>query len=223
MDKVGRGHNGDPSSALLELLDPEQNGSFLDHYLDIPIDLSKVLFVCTANDQSKIPEPLLDRMEVITLSGYVQEEKMEIAKRYLVPTALAMSGIKKEEIRFVDGALESLIRWYCRENGVRNLKKQIEKILRKAALRIVKDPASVPIAIDDGNLKDYLGQPPFSSDRLYEVTPPGVVMGLAWTASGKLESDTKRFFSSFQGALRSLWRPWLKGAVQSRTKTHAAA
>ncbi|KAI8145802.1 ATP-dependent protease La [Fennellomyces sp. T-0311] len=138
IDKVGRGNQGDPSSALLELLDPEQNGSFLDHYMDVPIDLSKVLFVCTANVLDTIPGPLLDRMEVIQLSGYVAEEKEAIAERYLAPTAKIAAGLEHVNVELTKDAIDTLIKSYCRESGVRNLKKQIDKVYRKAAFNIVE-------------------------------------------------------------------------------------
>lgn len=139
VDKIGRGHQGDPSSALLELLDPEQNSSFLDHYMDVPVDLSKVLFVCTANVTDTIPRPLLDRMEMIELSGYVADEKMAIAQRYLAPSARELTGLKNVDVTLNEEAIEELIKSYCRESGVRNLKKQIEKVYRKAAFKIVSD------------------------------------------------------------------------------------
>ena len=138
IDKVGRGNQGDPSSALLELLDPEQNSSFLDHYMDVPIDLSKVLFVCTANVLDTIPGPLLDRMEVIQLSGYVAEEKEAIAERYLAPTAKIAAGLEHVNVNLTKDAIDTLIKSYCRESGVRNLKKQIDKVYRKAAYNIVE-------------------------------------------------------------------------------------
>ncbi|PGH09245.1 ATP-dependent protease La [Polytolypa hystricis UAMH7299] len=237
VDKIGRGHHGDPSSALLELLDPEQNSSFLDHYMDVPVDLSKVLFVCTANMTDTIPRPLLDRMEMIELSGYVADEKMAIAERYLGPAAKELSGLKDVDVNLQKEAIEELIKSYCRESGVRNLKKQIEKVYRKAALKIIQDlpeeeqsdeaavrdevrlaqeeqeakkpgsilessgetsaeaeiqaprvaahvPSDVHVSIGKDNLKDYVGPPIFTSDRLYDVTPPGVAMGLAWTSMG---------------------------------------
>ncbi|PYH44272.1 endopeptidase La [Aspergillus saccharolyticus JOP 1030-1] len=139
IDKIGHGHQGDPSSALLELLDPEQNSSFLDHYMDVPVDLSKVLFVCTANVTDTIPRPLLDRMELIELSGYVADEKMAIAQRYLAPAAKELTGLKEVDVTLTEDAVEELIKSYCRESGVRNLKKQIEKVYRKAAFNIVRD------------------------------------------------------------------------------------
>ncbi|WVF69117.1 ATP-dependent protease La [Kwoniella sp. CBS 6097] len=139
VDKISKAYNGDPASALLEMLDPEQNKSFLDHYLDVPIDLSRVLFVCTANVLETIPGPLLDRMEVLEVSGYVSAEKLSIAERYLSPQAKEASGLKDVDIQLEPGAIEALIRYYCRESGVRNLKKHIDKIYRKAAFKIVND------------------------------------------------------------------------------------
>ncbi|CAL8462062.1 g1593 [Coccomyxa elongata] len=260
IDKLGRGYQGDPASALLELLDPEQNSSFLDHYLDVPIDLSKVLFMCTANVLDTIPPPLLDRMEVIRIPGYIADEKVHIARQYLEPQSMRESGIPESAASISDDAMHTLIHEYARESGVRNLKKLLEKIYRKVALKLVKrqgnnaqpgaiqastadspasssivstseseegtEPATLPdgvaapeealnvpvppsatapealhdsapdssprdesleaepVAVGVGDLKDYVGQPPFTSDRIYDVTPPGVVMGLAWTAMG---------------------------------------
>ena len=249
IDKIGHGSvHGDPSAALLEVLDPEQNGNFLDNYLDIPIDLSKVLFVCTANSLDTIPRPLLDRMEVIELTGYVAEEKVKIAEQYLAPQAKKAAGLENANVELTDEAVLALMKNYCRESGVRNLKKHIEKIYRKAALNVLKElkleeddqnsetttttmkaddskskngtdnkgklqeiseqtdktdieneievektkdnetsmivPPEIKITIDANNLKDYVGPPVYTTDRLYETTPPGVVMGLAWTSMG---------------------------------------
>ncbi|KAL2918165.1 Beige protein-like 1 [Polyrhizophydium stewartii] len=204
IDKLGKSHQGDPASALLELLDPEQNSSFLDHYLDVPLDLSKVLFVCTANTLDTIPAPLLDRMEVITLSGYVAEEKVAISSTYLEPTSRVANGLENHKVTLTKEAIETLIRQYCRESGVRNLKKHIDKIFRKAAFRIVSGGAPADttnatpaadatpaaqgtpgeIVITPENLRDYVGSPVYTSDRMYEETPAGVVMGLAWTQMG---------------------------------------
>ncbi|KAK2078600.1 hypothetical protein QBZ16_003440 [Prototheca wickerhamii] len=254
IDKLGRGYQGDPASALLELLDPEQNGAFLDHYLDVPVDLSRVLFMCTANVLDTIPGPLLDRMEVIRLSGYIFDEKVQARRD---------AGVPPSAVRITDDAMKALVEDYAREAGVRNLKKQLEKIYRKAAFRLVKgghvvkkkerieeekggevgrvatdgaspsssggadkalsdssDASSAPsspssptvplgevpppaesaateepeawepfaepvIVVDAADLSDYLGPPPFTSDKIYaSSTPPGVVMGLAWTAMG---------------------------------------
>ncbi|CDO94655.1 unnamed protein product [Kluyveromyces dobzhanskii CBS 2104] len=244
IDKIGHGGiHGDPAAALLELLDPEQNNSFLDNYMDIPIDLSKVLFVCTANSLDTIPRPLLDRMEVIELTGYVAEEKVKIAENYLSPSAKKSAGLDNANVNITENAIISLMKHYCRESGVRSLKKHIEKIYRKAALNVVKQlsiddkpvenetakdanekstkksskrsnaketsvestteeneliktekshdnidslevPETVTVNVDENNLKDYVGPPIFTTDRLYENTPPGVVMGLAWTSMG---------------------------------------
>ncbi|OTB03302.1 hypothetical protein M426DRAFT_321870 [Hypoxylon sp. CI-4A] len=261
IDKIGRGYQGDPSSALLELLDPEQNSSFLDHYMDVPVDLSKVLFVCTANMTDTIPRPLLDRMEVIRLSGYVSDEKRAIADRYLGPAAKELAGLKDADVALTDDAIDELIKSYCRESGVRNLKKQIEKVYRKSALKIVQElgeevlpesaaltddgkaaleesekekekekqdptspeasekettekprvplkvPDSVHVQINKENLKDYVGPPIFTSDRLYDVTPPGVAMGLAWTQLG---GSAMYIESILQSALRPSSRPGLE-------------
>ncbi|KZT01424.1 ATP-dependent protease La [Laetiporus sulphureus 93-53] len=139
VDKIGRGINGDPASALLEMLDPEQNTAFLDHYMDVPVDLSRVLFVCTANILDTIPAPLLDRMEILEVSGYVSEEKAVIAEKYLCPQAKEASGLKDADVQLEPAAVDVLIKYYCRESGVRNLKKHVEKIYRKAALKLVQD------------------------------------------------------------------------------------
>ena len=165
------------------MLDPEQNANFLDHYLDVAVDLSKVLFICTANVVDTIPEPLRDRMEMIDMSGYVAEEKLAIAKQYLVPQAMKDSGLSKEQINIHDSALNLLIKSYCRESGVRNLQKHIEKVHRKVAFKVVKKEAEKVDVLSE-NLQDFVGKPTFTHDRMYEITPPGVVMGLAWTAMG---------------------------------------
>ncbi|KZV64508.1 ATP-dependent protease La [Peniophora sp. CONT] len=249
VDKVGRGYNGDPSSALLEMLDPEQNTAFLDHYMDVPVDLSRVLFVCTANVLDTIPAPLLDRMEVIEVSGYVSEEKAQIAARYLAPQAKEASGLADADIELETAAVEVLIKDYCRESGVRNLKKHIDKIYRKASLNIVRElgedvlpesaalpetataedaesaaaehkpppetttqhvedsipkqdeaedpsvtsvarqplkiPDTVHVRVTPENLKQYVGPPVYSRDRLYTRQPPaGVSTGLGYLGNG---------------------------------------
>ncbi|KHN23157.1 Lon protease like 1, mitochondrial [Glycine soja] len=261
IDKLGRGHAGDPASALLELLDPEQNANFLDHYLDVTIDLSKVLFVCTANVVEMIPNPLLDRMEVVAIAGYITDEKMHIARDYLEKTTREACGIKPKQVEVTDAAILALIENYCREAGVRNLQKHIEKIYRKIALQLVRqgemiDATVEPIKenidsdelgqntvqnknselvegsdpekegetsdkvdkvqtdlssdesqclevakeseedkeiktktiekvlVDESNLTDFVGKPVFHAERIYDQTPVGVVMGLAWTAMG---------------------------------------
>ncbi|XP_004495660.1 lon protease homolog 1, mitochondrial [Cicer arietinum] len=246
IDKLGRGHAGDPASALLELLDPEQNANFLDHYLDVPIDLSKVLFVCTANVVEMIPSPLLDRMEVVAIAGYITDEKMHIARDYLEKNTREACGIKPEQVEVTDAALLALIESYCREAGVRNLQKHIEKIYRKIALKLVRQGETIvensalvessnpehmdenseevdnlqsnqpadqslcldnkstdmevskereedkeietktidKVLVDNTNLDDFVGKPVFHAERIYDRTPTGVVMGLAWTAMG---------------------------------------
>jgi len=183
IDKMGRGWQGDPTAALLEMLDPEQNNSFLDHYLDVPIDLSKVLFLCTANVIHTIPEPLQDRMEIIDVAGYVAEEKLAIAEKYLIPQVEELTGLKSDQINITEDGLNTLIKSYCRESGVRNLRKQIEKIYRKAAFKVVNDGEN-SLQVSKDNLGDYVGKPVFTSDKMYENTPPGVAMGLAWTSHG---------------------------------------
>jgi ATP-dependent Lon protease len=248
IDKLGHGYQGDPASALLEVLDPSQNTSFHDHYLDIPVDLSKVLFMCTANELERIPEPLLDRMEVIRLSGYDFPEKVAIAEQYLVPKAMRDSGLMVERGEEEEGsakeggdktpseksknetkqagndeddekltplekfvhskkvpaavgmdrsAIESLVRWYCREAGVRSLAKYIDKITRKLALQVVAEEEGAVLTqksrrksptwtVTETNLHEYVGKPIFTSDRLYEKDPlpNGIVMGLAYTSMG---------------------------------------
>nr|ANM86864.1 lon protease-like protein [Stygiella incarcerata] len=200
IDKLGRSHTGDPASALLETLDPEQNTSFLDHFLDTPFDLSRVLFVCTANQEDTIPSPLLDRMEVMRMSGYVSEEKLAIAKKHLLPQAMLECGLTGNECEIMDDALKELIQSYSREAGVRGLQKMIEKILRKVSLHIVRHaqkqesgnpekkepekPDFQKVVVTKKNVGEYAGKPLFSSDRYYDVTPPGVVTGLAWTPLG---------------------------------------
>lgn len=183
IDKMGK-RNSDPSSALLEALDPEQNDAFIDHYLDVPFDLSKVLFICTANTLDTIQQPLLDRMEVLRLSGYILEEKVQIALRYLVPRLLDENGLNAKQIKMTTGMLRALIQNYCREAGIRNLQKHIERILRKVAFEIQTTKKNKKITITEAELEHYLGKPAFSTDRYYIAPPPGVVMGLAWTSMG---------------------------------------
>lgn len=194
VDKMGSSYHGDPASALLEVLDPEQNKDFLDHYLDVRCDLSNVLFLVTANVLDTIPEPLKDRMDVLRLSGYILEEKVEIAKKYLLPRNRKLMGLKGTDVEFSRGAIQQIINGYARESGVRNLENNIKKILRKVAVKIVKGmqrkkktelvETSKGYTISESNLKEYLGKPIFTSDRFYEQTPAGVCMGLAWTSHG---------------------------------------
>jgi ATP-dependent Lon protease len=182
IDKIGASFHGDPASALLEVLDPEQNVSFRDHYLDVPFDLSNVLFVATGNQSDTIPAPLLDRMEVIRLSGYIAAEKVEIARRYLVPKAIRNHGLKEDQVTIRKDALVSLIENYAREAGVRNLENLIKRIMRKIAVKLAKAPEQ-KIKIVKSDLERYLGKPLFSPDEVF-ASRPGIVTGLAWTSMG---------------------------------------
>ncbi|WP_295542051.1 endopeptidase La [uncultured Thiohalocapsa sp.] len=181
IDKIGASYHGDPASALLEVLDPEQNRDFLDHYLDLRFDLSKVLFVCTANQTDTIPGPLLDRMEVIQLAGYIADEKLAIAKKYLLPRQLERAGLEKHTVKIGTKTLRALIEGYARDAGVRRLDKQLGKIVRKSAVRLLEGGAT-PIEVTQAQLKGYLGSPVFRDER--KLGGPGVVTGLAWTAMG---------------------------------------
>ncbi len=181
IDKIGASFRGDPASALLEVLDPEQNTEFLDHYLDVRFDLSKVLFICTANQLDTIPGPLLDRMEAIRLSGYITAEKLQIARNHLWPKLLERSGMTRDRIQIDDEALQQIIEGYAREAGVRNLEKQLGRIVRKSAVEIVNGREG-PIAVALSALDGYLGKPPFRTET--PMSGIGVVTGLAWTAMG---------------------------------------
>lgn len=183
IDKVGKSYQGDPASALLEVLDPEQNVDFLDHYLDVRFDLSNVVFVTTANQLDTIPAPLLDRMEIIRLGGYVLEEKVQIAKRYLLPRQLEQHGLTPEEAQFTDQALQQIIDRYAREAGVRNLENQIKRILREITLEQVEKKVG-NVKITAKNVEKYLGKPRFTAEELYDKPLPGVTLGLAWTSMG---------------------------------------
>ncbi|NPD92212.1 endopeptidase La [Xylanibacter muris] len=177
--------NGDPASALLEVLDPEQNNAFHDNYLDVDYDLSKVLFVATANDLNTIPRPLLDRMEVIEVSGYITEEKIEIAKRHLIPKEKANTGLDQEKrLSLTKAAIEKIIEQYTRESGVRQLEKQINKTMRKLAYRLAKDSVLPYTKISPKEIEDLLGKPPFYRDIYQGNDYAGVVTGLAWTSVG---------------------------------------
>ena len=184
IDKLGNDHRGDPGSAMLEVLDPEQNNTFHDNYLDVDYDLSKVMFIATANSLNTIPSALLDRMELIEVSGYITEEKVEIARRHLIPKELAANGIKKEYVKFSKQALEYIIENYTRESGVRELEKKINKVLRKIALEFAKDGYELMHEIKPEDVRDYLGAPEYSRDKYQGNEYAGVVTGLAWTAVG---------------------------------------
>jgi Lon-like ATP-dependent protease len=230
IDKLGTGYRGDPASALLEVLDPSQNSTFRDHFLDVPVDISKVLFICTANELENIPGPLLDRMEVIRLSGYDFPEKVAIAQQYLVPKSMKNSGLMEERVveegaetpevpetetsptpldmyvhtkgvpstlSITLDAIKSLVRWYAREAGVRNLAKYIDKITGKLALQVVAEEEGAQLTekatrkidswvVNEDNLSHYVGKPVFTKDRLYDEAPlpNGIIMGLAYTSMG---------------------------------------
>ena len=181
IDKIGSSYHGDPAAALLEVLDPEQNQDFMDHFMDVRFDLSKALFVCTANTLDTIPAPLLDRMEVIRLSGYITEEKIQIAKHHLWPSLLKDSGLKKQQVQITTPAIRHIIEGYAREAGVRNLKKQLAKVVRKVAMRLVnKEIETVKIHVRE--LEQMLGQPRFMPEK--QTHQIGTVTGLAWTSLG---------------------------------------
>ncbi|HEK8844860.1 TPA: endopeptidase La [Clostridioides difficile] len=184
IDKMAADYKGDPASAMLEVLDPEQNKDFVDHYLEIPFDLSKILFVTTANSLSNIPRPLLDRMEVIEVSGYIEEEKLNIAKKYLLPKQIKEHALKENFIKIDDETLRSIINHYTREAGVRTLERTIGKICRKVAKKYVEDPTLEEVVINKSDLETYLGKDMFKY-QLAEVNPQiGLVNGLAWTEVG---------------------------------------
>ncbi len=185
IDKMGSSYQGDPSSALLEALDPEQNHAFRDHYLDLPFDISNVFFIVTANTLDTIPAPLRDRMEIIQLPGYVDTEKLEIAKRYLVPKSLEKHGLKKSQVKFTRDALVHVAESYAREAGVRNLEKLIDKVNRKIAKAVVVDgKAKEVFRVDKPGLEKYLGKPFFDADEVKRADAPGLAVGLAWTSMG---------------------------------------
>ncbi|MBU4199648.1 MAG: endopeptidase La [Verrucomicrobia bacterium] len=184
IDKIGMSFQGDPASALLEVLDPEQNRDFLDHYLDVRFDLSHVLFVCTANVLDTIPRPLLDRMEIIHLSGYILAEKMQIAKRYLIPKQLNNGGLKKGQVVITRQALKAMVDGYAREPGVRSLENAIKKICRKSARSILNRRRSGRITVAVRDVPRLLGKRLFSEEDPFRNPGPGVVMGLAWTSMG---------------------------------------
>ncbi len=183
VDKLTSDFRGDPSSALLEVLDPEQNREFRDHYLDVPFDLSQVIFICTANYLEAIPGPLRDRMEVIQLSGYIDQEKIAIAQGYLLPRQLKENGLRPGEVSFTDAALEQIIRDYTREAGVRNLEREIGRVCRKLATQIAEG-ATPAVAIEPDGLQSYLGKPRFFGEVAERTQLPGVATGLAWTPVG---------------------------------------
>lgn len=187
IDKMGASYQGDPSSALLEALDPEQNFSFRDHYLDLPFDISNIFFITTANTLDTVPRPLIDRMEVIQIPGYIDSEKLEIAKHYLIPKSLDKNGLKKTDLRYTRDALLYIAESYAREAGVRNFEKYLDKIHRKIAKSIVLAPEGSQrrkIAVDKAGVQKYLGNPLFRDDDIKKASKPGMAVGLAWTSMG---------------------------------------
>lgn len=183
IDKVSSDYKGDTSSALLEVLDPEQNKNFADHYVELPVDLSEVLFLCTANTVDTIPRPLLDRMELIEISGYTENEKFHIGKQYLIPKQIEKNGLKKSELNINDKALRDIISYYTKEAGVRNLERQIGKVCRKTAKQVVEGDAE-KIRVSGKNLKEFLGKRKFSNQKANKADEIGIVRGLAWTQVG---------------------------------------
>tara|TARA_B100000686_G_scaffold309619_1_gene351683 strand:- start:1158 stop:2582 length:1425 start_codon:yes stop_codon:yes gene_type:complete len=181
IDKIGNSYQGDPASALLEVLDPEQNVNFRDHYLDIEFDLSKTLFICTANQLDTIPEPLLDRMEIIHLSGYLDQEKQRISRKHLIPRQLAKAGLTRSDIKIESAALKKVIDGYSRESGIRRLDNAIASIIRKSALSILEG-AKKPIIIQKDHIEPLLGNPIYRKEALQQGI--GVITGLAWTPLG---------------------------------------
>jgi len=183
IDKMGSDYRGDPSSAMLEVLDPEQNRTFRDHYLDLPFDLSKVLFICTASTLDTIPGPLLDRMDTIELSGYTEAEKLAIAKRYLLPKQLSAAGLKRAQLSISDTVLRTIIREYTREAGVRNLERRLADVCRKAATQVARGRAQ-KMRVDEKRLREWLGPRRFSGEVRKRTSQPGVATGLAYTPAG---------------------------------------
>lgn len=183
VDKLSKDYSGDPASALLEVLDPEQNNTFADHYMNVPYDLSNVLFVCTANSVDTIPEPLLNRMEVIQFPGYTAVEKFQIAKRHLLPAAMKNAGIKAQNLKVTDGAIKRLISGYTAEAGVRGLKKQLDVLCRSAAVKLVKGEQK-SISVSEKRLPQFLGHHEIRHEHVLANKEPGVITGLAWTAAG---------------------------------------
>lgn len=200
VDKLGSDHRGDPSSALLEVLDSEQNSAFVDHYLEIPFDLSKVLFITTANDKSSIPAPLLDRMEIIDIPGYTFEEKLQIAKNYLVPKQIKENGLKKSWVKFTDKALKEIISGYTKEAGVRQLERLIASCLRKAAVKYAKG-FDGKITFKNTDIEDYLGSRKFKAEEISKENSVGVVNGLAYTSVGGAMLTVESVIMDGKGAL----------------------
>jgi ATP-dependent Lon protease len=184
IDKMGADYRGDPASAMLEVLDPEQNSTFRDHYLDVAFDLSRVMFICTANDMDRVPGPLRDRMEVIALAGYTEEEKLQIAKRYLVPRQIERTGLKRSQVGFTDAGIREIISSYTREAGVRSLEREIGSACRKVAVQAALGTLNGKVSVTAARAREMLGRPRFQPDVRRRTSEPGVATGLAWTPVG---------------------------------------
>ena len=184
IDKMGADYRGDPASAMLEVLDPEQNSTFRDHYLDVAFDLSRTMFICTANDMDRVPGPLRDRMEVIGLAGYTEDEKLQIAKRYLVPRQIERNGLKKSQVGFSDAGLREIITAYTREAGVRSLEREIGSACRKVALEVAMGTLERKLSVTAPRVRELLGRPRFQPDVRRRTAEAGVATGLAWTPVG---------------------------------------
>ncbi|MFW5887830.1 MAG: endopeptidase La, partial [Bacteriovoracia bacterium] len=200
VDKIGASYQGDPASALLEVLDPEQNSSFLDHYLDVRFDLSEILFICTANQLETIPGPLKDRMEIIHLAGYILDEKIHIARRHLMPKLLKQHGLKGEQVQLSDAVLKEVIDGHAREAGVRSLEKLLSKIMRKGTKKMLEEDLN-KIVVTKQNLNDFIGKKTFREEDVYTSLPPGVATGLAYTPLGgaTLYIETSKVMSKSGG------------------------
>ncbi len=227
VDKIGSDFRGDPSSALLEVLDPEQNYSFSDHFLNVPFDLSKVMFICTANHLETIPGPLKDRMEIIRIPGYTMQEKLGIAERYLVERQCKENGLKKNDVNFADGVLEQIIMGYTRESGVRNLEREIGSICRKLARKKAEGDKGLFLVTEE-ELKNLLGAPRFLDEELEKTPVPGLAMGLAWTPYGgevlNVEAITMRGKGgiTLTGQLGDVMKESAQAAI-SYARSHAKA
>jgi ATP-dependent Lon protease len=228
IDKVGSDWRGDPSSALLEVLDPAQNHTFVDNYLGVPFDLSQVLFIATANTLDTVPGPLRDRMEVLTLSGYTDEQKLGIARQYLIPKQQSAHGLATGELAIDPEALRRIVRGYTREAGVRNLEREIATIARKAARRLAEGRRE-PVHVTEANVGEYLGRPRFFDEAAERTTIPGVATGLAWTPTGgdvlfveatMMPSDEERLILT--GMLGDVMRESAQAAV-SYLRSHTDA
>src|SRR5438132_9386073 len=201
VDKMSMDFRGDPSAALLEVLDPEQNNTFTDHYLDVEYDLSKVMFIATANVTHTIPAPLKDRMEIISLSGYTHLEKLAIGRQFLVPKQLTEQGLEDAKISFDSTALEELIDSYTREAGVRSLEREIGSVLRKIARQVIKHDGSFEMAVDRPKVREFLGKPKFRSQQIHDKAEIGLATGLAWTEVGGEILSTEVALSRGKGNL----------------------